>query len=76
MQKNGCQRNPHPEDLLAIGKVLKTWGVKGFVKVFSYAESPESFNRITELYVQESGKVRAIPIEDNKEQKKFLMLKF
>lgn len=40
---------------ILIGKVLKPKGVRGSVKVLSYAESPETFERVRVVYVRSGG---------------------
>ncbi len=40
---------------ILIGKVLKPKGVRGSVKVLSYAESPETFERVRILFVRSEG---------------------
>jgi len=66
----------HPDNHLAIGKVLKAWGIKGKVKIFSYAESPETFQGLSTLYVHEKGKTISLELEDVTEHKKGVLLKF
>jgi 16S rRNA processing protein RimM len=65
-----------PEEYLAIGKVLKPWGLKGAVKVQSYAESIDSFRRITELRVQSKDGPAVLFLEEAKPHKKGVLLKF
>lgn len=71
-----CTKEILPQAHLAIGEVLKPWGLKGAVKIHSYAESPETFSRISELRVQgEKGPI-VLFLEDVKKQKKAVLLKF
>ena len=71
-----CAKEIRPQTHLAIGKILKPWGLKGAVKLYSYAESPESFLRISELYVEsEDGQV-VLSVEDAKQHKKAVLVKF
>ena len=64
------------EDLLDIGKVVKTWGLKGHVKLVSYAESPDIFKRIRELYIRKGNRSVPLPVEDVREHKNQVMMKF
>lgn len=41
--------------LLPIGEIVGTHGIKGYLKVFSYAESPDSFAPGTELILSREG---------------------
>jgi 16S rRNA processing protein RimM len=71
-----CVTEICPETHLAIGKVLKPWGLKGAVKVHSYAESFESFLRISELRAQGKEGPIVLPLEDAKRHEKGILLKF
>ena len=66
----------HSEELLEIGKILKPWGIKGCVKVFSYAESPDTFRRLSELYIETGEGPRALAFEFVREHKNCVILKF
>ena len=65
-----------PETHLEIGKVVKPWGLKGAVQVYSYAESIESFLRISDLLVQGKDGPTVLPLEEAKKHKKGVLLKF
>jgi 16S rRNA processing protein RimM len=76
MHDRECRKEIRPPRHLAIGKVLKPWGLKGAVKIQSYAESPESFLRIAEVCVQgERGTVH-LALESAKKHKRAVLLKF
>ncbi len=64
------------EDLLEIGKILKPWGLKGCVKVFSYAESPETFRRLSAIYIQTGKGPKALAVDSIREHKNCVVLKF
>ncbi len=66
----------HPEKYLAIGKILKPWGIKGKVKIFSYAESPETFQGLSELYLQGTQGAVTLELETATAHKKGVLLKF
>lgn len=52
------------EDLLLIGKITKPHGIKGSLKVYSYAESPELFNDAEVLYLKlKSGTMKPLHVE-------------
>lgn len=76
MTQKGYTEEAPPDDLLEIGKVVKTWGLKGHVKVYSYAESIDTYNRVSRLYVQKRGGPEALRIETARQQNKTLLLKF
>ena len=48
-----------------LGQIIKPHGIKGYVKVISYAESPKSFKRTEALYVRSrNGRDMAYRVED------------
>jgi 16S rRNA processing protein RimM len=63
-------------DLLEIAEIVKTWGLKGHVKLLSHAESPDIFARLRELYVQSETRTIPLLIEDVREHRGQVMLKF
>jgi 16S rRNA processing protein RimM len=76
MHESMCAKEIRPQTRLAIGKVLKPWGLKGAVKLYSYAESPESFLRISEFYVEGEDEQIVLSVEDAKQHKKAVLVKF
>ena len=76
MHDKVCAKEILSQTHVAIGKVLKPWGLKGAVKIRSYAESPESFSRISELRVQGKDGPIVLSLEDVRKQKKAVLLKF
>jgi 16S rRNA processing protein RimM len=64
------------EELLAIGKVLKPWGLKGEVKVETYAESAETYRRASELFVLQRDQPVGLVLEGVRQQPKALVCKF
>ena len=82
-KRSGTDRDSPPaaepaprEDLLALGKVVKHWGLRGGVKVFSYAESPDSFRRIGHLCVQGPEGLIDLEIKRVREHKGRVHLEF
>ncbi len=65
-----------PDRHLAIGEVAKPWGLKGMVKVTSYAESIESFRRVSSLRVQGRDGPVVLALEEARQHKKGVLLKF
>jgi 16S rRNA processing protein RimM len=43
----------HSKDFVLIGKIIKSHGLKGEVKVYSYSGSPENFQKYTDLIVSD-----------------------
>jgi len=75
-EAQGSTRPVQEQDLLAIGKVLKTRGLKGELKVASYAESPETYQRAGELYLLKGGNPLKLTLERVREQGRALLCKF
>ena len=65
-----------PDNHLAIGKIVKAWGIKGKVKILSYAESPATFRQQKELYIQGRSGRQRLCLESAEEHKKGILLKF
>lgn len=65
-----------PENLLGIARVAKCWGLKGHVKLASYAESVEIFSRVPQLYVHLGGRTVPLVVEDVKEHNGRVLVKF
>ena len=63
-------------DLLVIGRILKTKGLHGKVKVLSYAGSPELYRRIRALHVQAGDKFQSLSVEEVEERRGAVILKF
>lgn len=57
--------------------VVKTWGLKGQVKVYSYAASPDSFRQYPKLLSRKrSGPVQPVEIDRIFQHKNMLVIKF
>ena len=48
-------RKVYSEDLLLIGKVIRPHGMKGLVRIESYAESPDTFLNAGEVFLEASS---------------------
>ena len=64
-----------PEGLLLIGKVVRPHGLKGVLRIISYAESPETFLRAGEVFLEgASGKAVKYGIISITSGRKFFLL--
>jgi len=63
-------------DLLPIAKIVKCWGLKGHVKLLDYAESPEIYGRVRELYLCRESRVLPLVVENVREHRGRVLLKF
>jgi 16S rRNA processing protein RimM len=62
---------------LILGKIIKTKGLKGTVRIYSYAESGETFRRYRSFTVQgDKGPSRDYEVESVTLQKNTVLLKF
>ncbi|MEW6440308.1 MAG: ribosome maturation factor RimM [bacterium] len=73
-----CPPGLEANGLLIIGKVLKTKGIRGQVKVLSYAASPDTMRRGGTLYVASGSGYRGLTVEQAEvlRQGSVLVLKF
>ena len=72
----GAGQPVHTEDLIAIGKIRKSWGLTGHVKVKSYAESPDTYRRIRDMYIAKANNTIPLMLESIKEHREDLLMKF
>jgi len=63
-------------NLLVIGRILKTKGLRGKVKVLSYAESPEIYRRVREFHVQAGNDYQSLSVEEVEDRRDAVILKF
>jgi 16S rRNA processing protein RimM len=64
-----------PEDLLLIGKVVRPHGLKGLLRIISYADSPDTFLKAGAVFLGDgSGKPLKYGIISITPGKKFLLL--
>lgn len=63
-------------EMLEIGKIINTHGLRGDVKVTSWTDIPEDFENIKKAYVKKSGEEILLNISYVKYQKNNLIIKF
>lgn len=64
------------EDLLQVGIITSTHGVRGEVKVYPTTDDPRRFRRLKEVVLDTGKEKMNLEIEDVKFFKKFVILKF
>ena len=64
------------QDLLEIGQIVNSYGIKGFVKVVPYTDDITRFEELKTIYVEQGKKIKEYIIEDVKYSKKLVLLKF
>lgn len=63
-------------DLLEVGKIVNTHGLKGEVKVLTWTDSPEIFEKIKYVYVNRKDGMEKLTIKHVKYQKGNIIVKF
>lgn len=64
------------QDLLEIGQIVNSYGIKGFVKVVAFTDDITRFEELKTIYVEQGKKLKEYTIEDVKYSKKLVLLKF
>jgi len=66
-----------PEDLVAVGYIVKTHGVKGDIKVISLSDIPDRFKSLKRVYIQTpSGEIKKYYIKRVREIKGGILVSF
>ena len=64
------------QELLEIGQIVNSYGIKGFVKVVPFTDDITRFENLKSIYVEQGKKLKEYTIEDVKYSKKLVLLKF
>lgn len=56
----------NPETHVVMGRIGAVWGIKGWVKVFSFAEPPENLLEYSHFYIKEAGVLKQIELDQLK----------
>lgn len=68
--------NPEELELISIGKITSTHGIRGEVRVYPLTDYPERFNQLKELIINHNGELSRYKIESIRPYKRMLLLKF
>lgn len=63
------------DENIIIGKINGVYGVKGWVKVYSYTDPREAITKYNPWYLKKGGVWKAVKIEDSKPQAKTVIAK-
>lgn len=63
------------EQLMEIGQIVNTYGIKGFVKVVPFTDNINRFEDLDEVYLQTKNGLETFKIEDVKYSKNTVLLK-
>jgi 16S rRNA processing protein RimM len=72
----GEKENKIMEDLLQVGVITTTHGIKGEVKVFPTTDDPNRFTTLKEVLVDTGKEMKTLEVERCKFFKQFVILKF
>lgn len=63
------------EQLMEIGKIVNTYGIKGFLKVVPYTDDITRFEDLKSIYIQTKNSLKTVIIEEVKYSKNLVLLK-
>lgn len=63
------------KQLMELGQIVNTYGIKGFLKVVPYTNNVKRFEDLTTIYVEEEKKLVEYTIEEVKYSKDVVLLK-
>lgn len=63
------------KQLLEIGQIVNTYGIKGFLKVVPYTDDIKRFEKLNSIYIQTKKALETVTIEEVKYSKNLVLLK-
>lgn len=63
------------EQLMEIGQIVNTYGIKGFLKVVPYTDDIKRFEKLKSIYIQTKKSLETVIIEEVKYVKNLVLLK-
>ena len=63
------------DNLLEIGQIVNSYGIKGFFKVVPYTDNVQRFNDLKTIYIEKQNKLIEKEIEEVKYHKNLVLLK-
>lgn len=63
------------EQLMEIGQIVNTYGIKGFLKVVPYTDDITRFEDLKSIYIETKNSLKTFIIEDVKYNKNLVLLK-
>ncbi len=61
---------------LEVGKIVRAFGIKGFVRVYPYVNNINRFDNLKKVYINNKGKITELEIQEVKYQKNLVNIKF
>ncbi len=63
------------QNLLEIGQIVNSYGIKGFLKVVPYTDDITRFDNLKTIYIEKNKKLEEMQIEEVKYHNKLVLLK-
>lgn len=63
------------KQLMEIGQIVNTYGIKGFLKVVPYTDDITRFEKLNSIYIQTKKSLETVAIEEVKYSKNLVLLK-
>lgn len=63
------------EQLMEIGQIVNTYGIKGFLKAVPYTDDITRFEKLNNIYIQTKKSLETVTIEEVKYAKNLVLLK-
>ena len=63
------------QNLLEIGQIFNSYGIKGFLKVVPYTDDITRYSNLKEIYIEKNKKLEKMEIEEVKYHKNLVLLK-
>ena len=63
------------QNLLEIGQIVNSYGIKGFLKVVPYTDDITRYSNLKEVYIEKNKKLEKMEIEEVKYHKNLVLLK-
>ncbi len=63
------------ENLLEIGQIVNSYGIKGFLKVVPYTDDINRYSDLKTIYIEKDKKLEKMEIEEVKYHNKLVLLK-
>jgi len=65
-----------PGDLISVGEIINTWGIRGEVKVWPLTDFPERFKPGAAFRMEKDDRFRTLTVETARFHKNVLLIKF
>ena len=62
------------EDLLEIGQIVNSYGIKGFLKIVPFTDDVTRFDKLKKVYIEKNKKLLEMEIEEVKYHKNLVLL--